>query len=130
MESADIRVIPLHFMQNADQIQLRKVWDFDDFKWSDKRFINQRKKRQALDQPMSIYEAASWNMENAAGRRERFYNYREIADMLIPYLGEMGYTHVELMPITEYPYDLSWGYQVTGYYGVTSRYGTQKISII
>ena len=117
---------PFAFYAECRPDTASKVWDFDDFKWSDKRFINQRKKRQALDQPMSIYELhlGTWRMPQEEERE--FYNYREIADMLIPYLGEMGYTHVELMPITEYPYDLSWGYQVTGYYGVTSRYGTPE----
>ena len=117
---------PFAFYAECRPDTASKVWDFDDFKWSDKRFINQRKKRQALDQPMSIYELhlGTWRMPQEEDRE--FYNYREIADMLIPYLHEMGYTHVELMPITEYPYDLSWGYQVTGYYGVTSRYGTPE----
>ena len=117
---------PFAFYAECRPDTASKVWDFDDFKWSDKRFINQRKKRQALDQPMSIYELhlGTWRMPQEEERE--FYNYREIADMLIPYLGEMGYTHVELMPITEYPYDLSWGYQVTGYYAPTSRYGTPQ----
>ena len=117
---------PFAFYAECRPDTASKVWDFDDFKWSDKRFINQRKKRQALDQPMSIYELhlGTWRMPQEEERE--FYNYREIADMLIPYLGEMGYTHVELMPITEYPYDLSWGYRVTGYYSVTSRYGTPE----
>ena len=117
---------PFAFYAECRPDTASKVWDFDDFKWSDKRFINQRKKRQALDQPMSIYELhlGTWRMPQEEDRE--FYNYREIADMLIPYLEKMGYTHVELMPITEYPYDLSWGYQVTGYYGVTSRYGTPE----
>ena len=99
---------PFAFYAECRPDTASKVWDFDDFKWSDKRFINQRKKRQALDQPMSIYELhlGTWRMPQEEERE--FYNYREIADMLIPYLGEMGYTHVELMPITEYPYDLSW----------------------
>ncbi|MED9814448.1 1,4-alpha-glucan branching protein GlgB [Anaerostipes sp.] len=117
---------PFAFYAECRPDTASKVWDFDDFKWSDKRFINQRKKRQAIDQPMSIYELhlGTWRMPQEEERE--FYNYREIADMLIPYLQKMGYTHVELMPITEYPYDLSWGYQVTGYYGVTSRYGTPE----
>ena len=117
---------PFAFYAECRPDTASKVWDFDDFKWSDKRFINQRKKRQALDQPMSIYELhlGTWRMPQEEERE--FYNYREIADMLIPYLGEMGYTHVELMPITEYPYDLSWGYQVTGYFAPTSRYGTPE----
>ena len=117
---------PFAFYAECRPDTASKVWDFDDFKWSDKRFINQRKKRQALDQPMSIYELhlGTWRMPQEEERE--FYNYREIADMLIPYLGEMGYTHVELMPITEYPYDLSWGYQVTNYFAPTSRHGSPE----
>ncbi len=117
---------PFAFCSECRPDTASRVWDFDDFKWADKRFVNQRKKRQALDQPMSIYEIhlGTWRMPEEEERE--FYNYREIADMLIPYLHKMGYTHVELMPITEYPYDLSWGYQVTGYYSVTSRYGTPE----
>ena len=117
---------PFAFYAECRPDTASKVWDFDDFKWSDKRFINQRKKRQALDQPMSIYELhlGTWRMPQEEERE--FYNYREIADMLIPYLGEMGYTHVELMPVMEHPFDASWGYQVTGYYAPTSRYGTPK----
>lgn len=117
---------PFAFYSECRPATASKIWDFDDFKWADKRFINQRKKKQALDQPMSIYEIhlGTWRMPE--GEDREFYTYREIADMLIPYLQKMGYTHVELMPITEYPYDLSWGYQVTGYYGVTARYGTPE----
>lgn len=117
---------PFAFYSECRPATASKIWDFDDFKWSDKRFINQRKKKQALDQPMSIYEMhlGTWRMPENEERE--FYNYREIADMLIPYLQKMGYTHVEMMPITEYPYDLSWGYQVTGYYAVTARYGTPE----
>ena len=82
---------PFAFYAECRPDTASKVWDFDDFKWSDKRFINQRKKRQALDQPMSIYELhlGTWRMPQEEERE--FYNYREIADMLIPYLGEMGY---------------------------------------
>ena len=117
---------PFAFYAECRPDTASKVWDFDDFKWSDKRFINQRKKRQALDQPMSIYELhlGTWRMPQEEERE--FYNYREIADMLIPYLGEMGYTHVELMPVMEHPFDASWGYQVTGYYAPTSRYGSPE----
>ena len=114
---------PFAFYAECRPDTASKVWDFDDFKWSDKRFINQRKKRQAIDQPMSIYELhlGTWRMPQEEERE--FYNYREIADMLIPYLQKMGYTHVELMGIAEHPFDGSWGYQVTGYYAPTRRYG-------
>ena len=103
------------------------VWDeLDGFSWRDKRYLSRRKKKQDVSQPMSVYEMhlGTWKMPKEEERE--FYNYREIADMLVPYLQKMGYTHVELMPVTEYPYDLSWGYQVTGYYSVTSRYGTPE----
>jgi len=85
--------------------------------WSDKKWIDARSKRDALSSPMSIYElhAGSWRQA---------MNYRDLADELIPYILEMGFTHVEFMPLAEHPYAPSWGYQVTGYYAPTSRFGS------
>ena len=99
-----------------------KVYDISGFAWNDTAWEEEQKKRDVINGPMLIYEmhAGSWKMK-ADGVP---YNYSELADELIPYIKDMGYTHVELLPITEYPYDGSWGYQVTGYYAPTSRYGT------
>lgn len=102
-----------------------KVYDLDHFKWTDKKWITERDKKDMNKEPMAIYEChiGSW-MKHPDGTPEGFYNYREFADRIVEYLKEMPYTHVELMGIAEFPYDGSWGYQVTGYYAPTSRYGT------
>ena len=99
-----------------------KVYDIGRYPWGDAAWGEAQKKRDVLNSPMLIYElhAGSWKMKEAGVP----YNYSELADELIPYIKEMGYTHVELLPITEYPFDGSWGYQVTGYFAPTSRYGT------
>ena len=99
-----------------------KVYDISGYAWGDAAWEEAQKKRDVINGPMLIYElhAGSWKMK-ADGVP---YNYSELADELIPYIQEMGYTHVELLPITEYPFDGSWGYQVTGYFAPTSRYGT------
>ncbi len=99
-----------------------KVYDISGYVWGDAAWEEAQKKRDVINGPMLIYElhAGSWKMK-ADGVP---YNYSELADELIPYIQEMGYTHVELLPITEYPFDGSWGYQVTGYFAPTSRYGT------
>ena len=104
------------------------VYDITGFKWSDATWM---KKRAAADpyyeQPMAIYEVHPGSWKRHPGREDDgFYTYREFADSLVEYVTEMGYTHVELMGISEYPFDGSWGYQVTGYYAPTSRYGTPK----
>ena len=99
-----------------------RVYDFGHYNWQDRRWMSARKKRLVYDSPLNIYELhfASWKTkENGEA-----YSYREMADELIPYVKDMGFTHVEFMPLTEYPYDGSWGYQVTGYFAATSRYGT------
>jgi len=95
------------------------------YRWQDEAYMAQREKN--YNRPMNIYElhAGSWRVKDKTDS-ERFYSYDELAQPLIEYVQKMGYTHIELMPITEYPYDPSWGYQVTGYFAATSRYGTPK----
>ena len=101
-----------------------KVYDLNGYSWGDASWENQQKKVDPINAPMNIYElhAGSWKQKQDGVP----YNYSELADELIPYLLDMGYTHVELLPITEHPFDGSWGYQVTGYFAPTSRYGTPK----
>ena len=101
-----------------------KVYDISGFAWHDDAWQAAQKKADVINSPMNIYEmhAGSWKMKEGG----KPYNYSELADELIPYITEMGYTHVELLPVMEYPFDGSWGYQVTGYFAPTSRYGTPK----
>lgn len=98
-----------------------QVWD-DDYKWKDKEWMKNRKKNNALDAPFSVYEVhlGSWKKQV---EENRFLSYIELADELVAYVKEMNFTHVEFMPIMEYPYDPSWGYQLTGYFAPTSRFG-------
>ncbi len=105
------------------------VTDISKIKWSDNAWMNKRRElaESIYEQPMAIYEVHLGSWKRHPGREdEGFYTYREMAKSLIEYVAEMGYTHVELMGILEYPFDGSWGYQVTGYYAPTSRYGTPE----
>ena len=107
-----------------------KVYDLSGFGWSDSEWMDAQKAKDQINGPMNIYEmhAGSWKMKQDPEDKDKYipYNYSELADLLIPYITDMGYTHVELLPIMEYPYDGSWGYQVSGYFAPTSRYGTPK----
>lgn len=115
----------------ANYAQLRPetasiVTDLTNFRWTDGAWMKEREKADVQKLPLSVYEChiGSW-MKHPDGK-EGFYNYREFADRMVEYLKEMQYTHVELMGIAEHPFDGSWGYQVTGYYAPTSRYGTPE----
>jgi 1,4-alpha-glucan branching enzyme len=102
------------------------VWDLNRYRWHDDEWMATRKQRQSLNGPMAIYEVhlGSWRREPDPEYGHRWMNYREAAESLVPYVKEMGYTHIQLLPITEHPYDGSWGYQTTGYFAPTSRFGT------
>ena len=104
------------------------IADIEHFKWTDSKWMENRKKEEDVyAQPMAIYEVHPGSWKRHPGRDdEGFYSYRDLVTYLIPYVKEMGYTHIELMGISEYPFDGSWGYQVTGYYAPTSRYGTPQ----
>ena len=101
--------------------------DISGFRWTDEAWISKRAQSDMTKQPMSIYEVhlGSWRKKNRPGK-DGFYTYAEAAHELAAYVKEMGYTHVELMGIAEHPFDGSWGYQVTGYFAPTSRYGSPK----
>ena len=98
------------------------VWDIDKHQWQDDAWMAGRAERQSLRAPISIYELhlGSWRRKNGW----EWLTYRDLIDELIPYVKEMGFTHIELLPIAEHPYDGSWGYQVTGFFAPTSRFGT------
>ncbi len=105
-----------------------RVTNIDGFLWTDSRFMESRREiKNIQEQPMAIYELHPGSWKRHPGREDDgFYSYRELAHSLTEYVKKMGYTHVELMGIAEYPFDGSWGYQVTGYYAPTSRYGTPE----
>ena len=102
------------------------VADLSGFAWKDAKWMEQRDKKDMNREPMAIYECHIGSFMKHPDGTEGFYNYRQFADRIVEYLKEMKYTHVELMGIAEHPFDGSWGYQVTGYYAPTSRYGTPK----
>ena len=104
-----------------------RITDISHLKWTDDRWMESRKKWDNKENPLSIYEVhmGSW-MRHPGREDEGFYTYREFAEAITKYVKKMGYTHVELMGIAEHPFDGSWGYQVTGYFAPTSRYGTPE----
>jgi 1,4-alpha-glucan branching enzyme len=105
------------------------IYDLNQFKWSDQKWLDTRRHSDYRKSPINIYELHLGSFKKpdvSNGDNREFYNYRELAPIISDYIKEMGYTHVELMPVMEHPFDGSWGYQVTGYYAPTSRYGTPE----
>ena len=124
---------PYGFAAELRPLTASVVADIHQHQWRDSDWMQQREQRQQLSSPISIYEVhlGSWRHvperhQEGNPEEDRFMTYRELAHALVAYVKEMGFTHVELLPITEYPYDGSWGYQVTGYYAPTSRFGTPE----
>ncbi len=103
-----------------------RVADLRSYAWNDAEYRKTHEKKEKTDRPMSVYEVHLGSWRKPVEENGSFFNYRQLAVMLAEYVKEMGYTHVELMPIMEHPLDASWGYQVTGYYSVTARYGTPE----
>ena len=122
------RADPYAFYSELRPGTASRVYNIEHFHWADKKWMNNRTEN--FDKPMNIYEInmGSWKMKKDFSDNEygEFYTYEEMIDLLIPYLLENNYTHLEIMPLTEFPFDGSWGYQVTGYYSITSRYGDPK----
>jgi 1,4-alpha-glucan branching enzyme len=119
VEKAD----PVAFYSEQPPKTASVVWEYN-YNWNDQKYMETRHKKNALDSPYSVYEVhlESWRRKPEQGNQP--LSYSELAEQLAAYVKEMGYTHVELMPVTEYPFSGSWGYQVTGFFGPTSRFGT------
>ncbi|WP_374464140.1 1,4-alpha-glucan branching protein GlgB [Chryseobacterium sp.] len=96
------------------------------YEWNDQAWMDQRWERNRLEAPLSVYELHLGSWVRDGDYPDRFLNYRDIAKKLVPYIREMGFTHVEFMPVMEYPYEPSWGYQITGFYAATSRFGSPQ----
>lgn len=101
------------------------VWDTY-YEWEDKEWMGKREKHNALTAPMSVYEVHLGSWQRDPSNPERRLSYREVAKTLVPYVKEIGFTHVEFMPIMQHPYEPSWGYQITGYFAASSRYGSPQ----
>lgn len=112
---------PYAFHAETRPATASKLYDLKGYQWGDRKWMNRRKKDLVYDSPLNIYELhlGSWRRNG----EDEMLSYREMADWLVPYVKEMNFTHVELMPVTEHPLDASWGYQCTGYFAATSRFG-------
>jgi 1,4-alpha-glucan branching enzyme len=121
-----VKADPYGFASELRPKTASMVWDLGQYEWQDTDWMADRKNRQRLDAPISVYEVhlGSWKRNTDPDFGRRWLTYRELAETLVPYAKEMGYTHLELMPITEHPFDGSWGYQTVGYYAPTARFGT------
>lgn len=115
---------PFSFANELRPRNCSVITDISAFDWSDSDWMEKRAEKQRKDSPISVYELYLGSF--ARSDEYEYLNYRDLADKIIPYIKDMGYTHVELMPIMEHPLDGSWGYQITGYYAPTSRYGSPK----
>ena len=115
---------PYGFFSEVRPKSASVVWNLDRYSWSDKKWMEARQERNWFESPISIYEVHLGSWRRVPEEEGRWLTYRELADSLVSYVKEMGYTHVELMPVSEHPLDESWGYQTIGYFSVTSRYGT------
>ena len=100
------------------------VWDIDAYEWNDAEWMQKRRKTDWLAQPVNVYEVHLGSWRRVYEEDNRWMTYRELADTLIPYVKDLGFTHIELLPISEHPFDGSWGYQTIGYYAPTSRFGS------
>jgi 1,4-alpha-glucan branching enzyme len=125
----DGHILPLKADPYAFRSELRPntgsvVASLDRHLWNDAHWLNERSHKNCFDSPISIYEVHLGSWRRIPERHDRWLNYRELADQLIPYVKELGYTHIELLPVMEHPFDGSWGYQTLGYFSATSRYGS------
>ena len=120
-----LKADPYAFGQQLRPDSASVVRNIDGFRWEDSKWMKNRAKLQADDMPMNVYEVYLGSFAKPEDGRE-YYNYRELAPMIVEYVQKMGYTHVELMPVMEHPLDASWGYQVIGYYAPTARYGSAE----
>ena len=120
MQKAD----PYAFASELRPRSASVVWDVEDYEWQDTDWMVARDRKNWLDEAISVYEVHLGSWRRNPEEKNRMLSYRELAETLVPYVKEMGYTHIEVLPITEHPFDGSWGYQTIGYYSPTSRFGT------
>jgi 1,4-alpha-glucan branching enzyme len=114
---------PFAFFSEKPSNSASRIWDIDGYTWQDKEWMDIRHKVNAHDAPVSVYEMHLGSWKRKIEEEDRYLTYKELAEELVEYLKRMNYTHVEFMPLTEFPYEGSWGYQVVGYYSATARYG-------
>ncbi|WP_010681293.1 1,4-alpha-glucan branching protein GlgB [Acetivibrio cellulolyticus] len=121
-----IKADPYAFYAELRPATASIVYDLDNYTWNDQNWLHERDNSNSFEKPISIYEVHLGSWQRESDEENGFYTYREIADRLVDYVKYMGYTHIELLPVSEHPFDGSWGYQITGYYAATSRYGEPK----